>query len=354
MPGSSPQPLRFSIVIVSWNALHHLQQYLPSVAATDYPDYEIVLADNHSTDGSAEWVRKHYPQVKIASLDKNFGYCGGNNRGALQAEGDILLFLNNDVEVEPDWLHGLNRCFRQHEKVAAVQPKMKSHREPDYFEYAGAAGGYIDKYGYPFCRGRIFDTLEQDRGQYDTPADILWASGAALAVRADLFDELGGFDEDFEFHMEEIDLCWRLWNRGYRIRYCPDSTVYHLGGGSLPMHSPRKTYYNFRNNLVMLWKNYSPSALRRRFFLRMVLDGLAAFKALFSGNAGDFFAIFKAHMAFYRRWPSAQGKRRDLNRLRTVQEDPGALVPINLVWQYFARGRKTFDRLPLPDHLKEK
>ncbi|MDZ7693908.1 MAG: glycosyltransferase family 2 protein [Balneolaceae bacterium] len=245
----------FSIIIVSWNALQHLKIFLPSVAKTQYREMEIILADNASDDGSAEWVAAHYPEVKIVTFDQNYGYCGGNNRGARHAAGEILVFLNNDVEVEPDWIGHLDDCFREHPEAAAIQPKMRSYSNPAEFEYAGAAGGFIDKYGYPFCRGRVFDTVEKDTGQYDASSEIFWASGAALAIRKKQFEAIGGFDEDFKFHMEEIDLCWQLWNRGHSVRYCPQSVVYHLGGGSMPMGSPRKVYYNYRNNLKMLWKN---------------------------------------------------------------------------------------------------
>lgn len=217
---------QFSVIIVSWNAIDHLKTFLPSVASTDHPDFEIILADNASNDGSADWVRTNLSNVGICTFDKNYGYCGGNNRAVSYAKGEILVFLNNDVQVDPDWLTHLSRCFDRNETTAAVQPKMRSYTDPKYFEYAGAAGGFIDKYGFPFCRGRLFDTLEKDEGQYDDNADIFWASGAALAIRKDVFCELGGFDEDFEFHMEEVDLCWRLWSRGFKVQFCPKSVVY--------------------------------------------------------------------------------------------------------------------------------
>ena len=207
----------FSIIIVTWNALEHLKTFLPSVCSTRYPDLEIILANNASTDGSAEWVQKEFPEIKVVTFSRNHGYCGGNNRAADYAEGEILVFLNNDVKVDPDWLKNLEKTFNTQD-VAAVQPKLRSFESPEFFEYAGAAGGFLDYFGYPFCRGRIFDTIEKDLGQYNHPGNILWASGAALAIRKDLFLEAGRFDEDFEFHMEEIDLCWRLWNLGYRIQ----------------------------------------------------------------------------------------------------------------------------------------
>lgn len=334
----------FSIIIVSWNALHHLQTYLPSVSATDYPDFEIILADNASTDGSKKWVRDHFPGVKIAALDKNYGYCGGNNKAVPYAQGDILVFLNNDVRVEPDWLDALAQCFSD-PNVGAAQPKFRSDEDSEYFEYAGAAGGFLDRYGYPFCRGRIFDTVEKDWGQYDDSRDILWASGAALAIRKELFVNQEGFDEDFEFHMEEIDFCWRLWNTGYKVRYCPQSTIYHLGGGSMPMGSPRKVYYNYRNNLTMLWKNCSAGSLVRRFWPRYSLDIIAALRSLTLGNWEECKAIIRAHYHFWRSFSSVQRKRQDLQRRRTVEDDPAGILPVNIVKEYFLKNKKTFRKL---------
>ena len=336
---------RFSIIIVSWNALHHLKEFLPSVVETKHDSFEIILADNASEDGSKNWVKESYPDVNIASFDKNYGYCGGNNRAVPHASGEILVFLNNDVEVDPNWLSALDSHFGEHENIAAVQPKLRSYKEPEYFEYAGAAGGFVDKYGYPFCRGRIFDHLEEDQGQYDKPSPIFWASGAALAIRKAAFEKLGGFDEDFEFHMEEIDLCWRLWNHGYEVHYCPDSVVYHLGGGSLPMDSPRKTYYNYRNNLKMLWKNYESGSLVWRFFLRLKLDGIAAIKELLSGNAKNFSAIFKAHIHFYSSWRQTHSKRKKLQDSRTVKYNPVTMLQKSVVWQFFIKDKKTFREL---------
>lgn len=334
--------MRFSIIIVSWNALQHLQEFLQSVIETDYPDFEIIIADNASTDGSADWIREHYPDVKITTLDQNYGYCGGNNRAVPIATGDVLVFLNNDVKVAPNWLKGLEKCFNSDEKIAAVQPKMLSYKEPEYFEYAGAAGGFLDKYGYPFCRGRIFDTVEKDEHQYETTEDILWASGAALAIRKEQFEWQGGFDEDFEFHMEEIDLCWRLWNHGYRVIYCPSSEVYHLGGGSLPMGSPRKVYYNFRNNLMLLWKNYSSETLIKRFSVRYLLDIIAAVNTLLTFNFGEFGAIVKAHYHFLGLWRKTHAKRKQLNASRTNPDNPSTVKPINLIWNYFFKRKKYY------------
>lgn len=335
----------FSIIIVTWNALQHLKNYLPSVAQTEYPNFEILLADNASTDGSVTWVKEHYPSVKVVTLDKNYGYCGGNNRAVSHANGDILLFLNNDVEVQANWLHPLSDCFKQNPETGAAQPKMLSYTQPDFFEYAGAAGGFIDKHGFPFCRGRIFDTLEKDQGQYDESGQIFWASGAALAIRKELFQELGGFDEDFEFHMEEIDLCWRLQNQGHEVRYCPQSVVYHLGGGSLPMGSPRKVYYNYRNNLRMIWKNSSRGSLLKRFAARYMLDIIAAKRSLFTGQWKEFSAIFRAHADFWRTFSQTNQKRHHLQQERLISEDPGTVFPASIIWEYFVKKHTAFEDL---------
>ncbi len=339
-----PSLKSFSIIIVTWNALEHLKKYLPSVAETDYPEFEIIIADNASIDGSKEWVQDTFPDVKIASFDANYGYCGGNNRAVPFANNEILLFLNNDVEVDKSWLHGLNKAFSS-ENIAATQPKMRSVKKPNHFEYAGAAGGFIDKFGYAFCRGRIFDEVEKDENQYDDARTLFWASGAALAIRKKLFLEMGGFDEDFEFHMEEIDLCWRLQNQGYQIAYAPESVVYHLGGGSLPMGSPRKVFYNFRNSLFMLWKNYSSTSLKSRFLLRLILDVIAAYKALLSGNPKEWWAIAKAHIEFMRSFSRINAKRKILQAKRINDEDPDTMLNTNLIWQHFIKGVKRFQDL---------
>lgn len=334
----------FSIIIVSWNALELLKNYLPSVAETNYADFEIVIANNASTDESANWVRSAYPDVKIATFDQNYGYCGGNNRAVPFAGKEILVFLNNDVRVHPDWLTHLNEAFA-HENIAAVQPKLRSVKQPDYFEYAGAAGGYIDRFGYPFCRGRIFDKVERDIGQYDDETDIFWASGAALAIRKDVFIKSGGFDEDFEFHMEEIDLCWRLQNQGYCIRYCPQSVAYHLGGGSLPMGSPRKVFYNFRNSLFMLAKNLPAKNFKRTLFCRLLLDYAAAIKALLSGKGKEFNAILRAHAYYFRNWRKLQLKRKKLQALRVREGNAATVYNGSIVLEYFLKGKNKFSDL---------
>lgn len=331
----------FSIIIVTWNGLHHLKNFLPSVVATNYPDFEIILADNNSTDGSKEWVSEHYPEVKIAAFDDNYGYTGGNNRAVAYSEKNVLLFLNNDVEVTPDWLVGLNAAFEEDEYIAAVQPKLKAYKDRNLFEYAGAAGGFLDRFGYPFCRGRIMDHVEEDMDQYEDLVDIAWASGAALAIKKDVFENLGGFDEDFQFHMEEIDLCWRTHNAGHRIVYAPKSIVYHLGGGSLAMGSPRKVYFNFRNSLYMLWKNLPTKQLCLKIPFRIMLDQIAAARALVSGNLSEFSAIQRAHISFIKNVWVFQKKRKNQKNRATN----GVLSSVSIIWKYFVRGKKTFNEI---------
>lgn len=336
----------FSIIIVSWNALHHLQKFLPTVARTSHPRFEIILADNASTDGSAEWVKKQYPDVRIVTLDKNYGYCGGNNRGAKHAKYNTLVFLNNDVAVDPNWLNPIDEMLTGNQDIAAVQPKIRSFNQPDHFEYAGAAGGFIDSMGFPFCRGRIFNTLEKDRGQYNTPSPIFWASGAALVIRKDVFEQLDGFYEPFEFHMEEIDLCWRIQLSGKQVWYCPESIVYHLGGGSLSAENPRKTFYNFRNNLIMMARNLPK---QWRFFIilnRLELDGLAGFQFLLKGQIRNIFAIINAHFAFYghlsqiKTWRKSQ----DTSTFKPIKELSGSLNG-SIIASYFLLGHKTWNKV---------
>ena len=331
----------FSIIIVTWNGLHHLQQFLPSVAATNYPDFEIILADNNSEDGSKEWVTEQFPTIKIAAFDDNYGYTGGNNRAMAFAEKEIILFLNNDVEVPPNWLLGISETFELDENIGAVQPKLRSYNQKEFFEYAGAAGGFLDTLGYPFCQGRIMDSFERDEGQYEEITNIVWASGAALAIKKSIFEKLEGFDEDFQFHMEEIDLCWRTLNAGYRIVYTPKSVVYHLGGGSLPMGSPRKVFFNFRNSLFMLWKNLPLNQLWYKLPLRLMLDEIAAVRALVSKNNTEFWAIQRAHFGFFKNLSKLQHKRKK----QPGKSTNGVLSPISIIWGYFVKGKKTYKEL---------
>jgi GT2 family glycosyltransferase len=338
----------FSIIIVTWNAINHLKKFLPSVVKTNHPSFEIILADNASTDESIEWVSKNFPQVRIATLDKNYGYCGGNNRAAKFARYENLIFLNNDVEVTPDWLQPIGNMLNRNSLIGAIQPKIRSWHDKDRFEYAGAAGGFIDRYGFPFCRGRLFDTIEADMGQYNDEIRIFWASGAALVVRKDLFNELDGFEESFEFHMEEIDLCWRLQRMGKEIWYCHESIVYHVGGGSLSADNPQKTYYNFRNNLMMLARNLPSRGLIFRILFRLDLDGLAGINYLIKGQFRNIAAIIRAHFAFYRRIPMIIQYRKNQHaqmRLFLAIEKFGGAWDKSIVWNYFFKGRKKFSDL---------
>ncbi len=323
-----------SIIIVNWNAVHHLKRFLPSVVATNYPNFEIILADNASTDESVLFTKTTFPDIRVHILDQNYGYCGGNNRAAAVAKGEILLFLNNDVAVDSQWLTELAPAFNSPE-IGIVQPKLRSFLNPDWFEYAGAAGGFIDALGYPFCRGRIFDNLEQDQLQYEIPGPIFWASGAAFAIRKSLFEELGGFDEDFEFHMEEIDLSWRALRNGHLVWYMPKSVVFHLGGGSLNALSPRKTFYNFRNNWWMLMKNLSADEFQRVFLKRLLLDGVAVFKELMSLRLGHAFAIIRGvYLAF-------------TNPKKQTGTSSGAsfLYKKSIIWEYFIKGKRTYHEI---------
>lgn len=334
----------FSIIVVTWNGLDHLKTFLPSVLETTYDSFEIIIADNASTDGTKEWIKEHAPCCKIVSFDHNHGYCGGNNRAVPFAKGDILLFLNNDVRVEPDWLDHLNVSFQRAE-TGVVQPKLRSYLKPCYFEYAGAAGGMVDWLGYPFCRGRLFETVEKDTGQYDDESTIFWASGAAMAIRKNIFNELGGFNEEFEFHMEEIDLCWRVWHSGRQIWCQPKSVVYHLGGGSLPMDSPRKVYYNYRNSLLMLTINLQSFRVLK-IILRLCLDGIAGVRSMLQLKPKETWAIIKAHFGFYRRLPSAIRRQSELQSIVTRSQDLSPPIYEKLIiFERFMRGKTRFTDL---------
>ena len=333
-----PHP-RVSIVIVSWNALPLVKKCLPSVIATTYPNLEIIFADNASTDGSGAWIAAEYPEVKVVRHPENGLFCRGNNQALPHATGKYVLLLNNDVEVPPDWLDPLVEEMEADPDVGAVQPKLLQYDDRSRFEYAGASGGFIDRIGYPFTRGRLFDTMEKDRGQYDDARDVFWATGAALMLRRSALDEVGVLDERFEMHMEEIDLCWRLQRAGYRIRVRPDSTAYHIGGASLPKGNPRKTYYNFRNSLLMLYKNLAPAQWRRVFPQRIAFDTAAALRALASGNRDEAGAIVRAYA--------------DAHRMKSAYDDArpntNSVLPPYRGWvaaDYFLRGRTTFADLP--------
>ncbi|WP_298062477.1 glycosyltransferase family 2 protein [uncultured Rikenella sp.] len=307
---------RLAVVILNWNGEGFLRRFLPRVVEYSTGDYApqgcevvVAVADNASADGSLGWLSDTYvsagdDRVRVIALDANYGFTGGYNRALAHetlAGFDSYLLLNSDVDVTPGWLVPLAAILTADARVGAVMPKLLAYGREDYFEYAGACGGFIDALGYPFCRGRIFGTVEKDRGQYDTVRDIFWASGAAMLVRADLWRELGGLDEAFFAHMEEIDFCWRLHRQGFRVVVCPESAVYHVGGGALPATSPRKTYLNFRNNLAMLYKNLSHRLFAAVYFVRFWADGLQALGYLATGKSSFAGAVFRGHADFWLR-----------------------------------------------------
>ncbi len=343
---------RVAVVILTWNGKNFLEQFLPSVTASTYANLEIYVADNNSTDGTADYVRQHWPKLKLICLERNEGFAAGYNSALALVTADYFVLLNQDVEVVPGWIEPVIALMEKDNLIAAAQPKLMDFRQRKQFEYAGGAGGFLDHWGYPFCRGRIFDTTETDTGQYDGTREIVWATGAALFVRAGLFKSFGGFDGDFFAHMEEIDLCWRLKNAGYKIFCTGDSTAFHVGGGSLPKGNPRKTFLNFRNNLILILKNMTAGELWWRFPLRLILDQLAAVRALAVGDAADFCAILKAQfqVAFligkWLRHRAAAQKAVAENRV-----GPRNLAGIfhgSIVRCYFQRGVKRFSDLP-PD-----
>ena len=330
-----------AIVILNWNGVEMLTRFLPNVLDYSRGEAVVYVADNASTDNSLEVLKMHFPEVRVIVLEKNWGFAEGYNRALGQIDAEYYVLLNSDVEVSHHWLTPLIEFMDNHADVAACQPKLLSLKNRDAFEYAGACGGFIDRYGYPFCRGRIFDTVESDDGQYDYAAEVLWATGACMVVRASDFKEAGGFDARFFAHSEEIDLCWRMRLMGKKIYCIPDSFVYHIGGGTLPKNNPMKTYLNFRNNLTMLYKNLPDGELRHVMRVRLFLDYVAAFQALLSGRVGDFKAIINGRKAFKKWLPEYREVRREVQGRRVVRDVTG-IYRHSILWQYYAKGRKKY------------
>lgn len=332
--------MRTAVVILNWNGRKYLERFLPPLIRYSSGKAEIIVADNASEDDSITFLETNYPDVRIIRNNSNEGFAKGYNMALNQVDADYYILLNSDIEVTQDWISPVIDMMEKDPSIAACQPKIRSCIDRSRFEYAGAAGGFIDKYGYPFCRGRLFQTLEEDLGQYDDTTEIFWATGACMFVRADIFRKAGGLDEDFFAHMEEIDLCWRLKNLGYKIMYCPDSVVFHIGGGTLPKISWRKTYYNFRNNFYLLYKNLPDDLLMEVFLKRFFLDGIAAMKFLFTAGFKDFWAIYKAHMTFYSTLSKTRAKRKNLPHapLHKVYRK-------NIVFEYFLRKKRKFTDL---------
>ncbi|MCD6366425.1 MAG: glycosyltransferase family 2 protein [Bacteroidales bacterium] len=334
-----------AIVILNWNGKSLLEDFLPSVVKySTFPGVEIVVADNASTDDSVLFLEKNYPAIKIVRLSENYGFAGGYNKALAQVDADYFVLLNSDVEVTENWLQPLIVLMDGDEKIAACQPKICSYRRHDYFEHAGAAGGFIDKNYFPFCRGRIFNDVEKDTGQYDDCREVFWATGAALMVRASIFKESGGLDNDFFAHMEEIDLCWRLKNRGYKIFVEPASRVYHLGGATLNYMSPRKTMLNFRNNLYMIYKNIPHGKFFGMLITRLFYDTVAAFKFLVSLQFAHFFAVIKAHWQFWFTMHRFSGKRKE-NLKQTIVFDHPEIYGKSVVKKFYLNGDKKFSEL---------
>ena len=330
--------MKVAVVILNWNGSALMAQFLPSVVKNT-PEATIYVADNASTDNSVAYVRENFPQVKILQNKVNGGFARGYNDALQNLQEDIFILLNNDVEVPENWLPPLVAEFARDAAVAAVQPKIKDFRKKDFFEYAGAAGGFIDSLGYPYCRGRIFNTLEQDLGQYDETVEIFWATGACMAIRKNAFFEAGGFDEDFFAHQEEIDLCWRLFNMGKKMKAVGTSQVYHLGGGTLNNMHPRKTFYNFRNSLFALLKNAPKKGIFAKIFLRLILDGAAGIRLLLLLQPSHTFAIVKAHFSFYFHFRKMWKKRDNSLKIKNYHQQP------SIVWSYFARKITKFENL---------
>jgi GT2 family glycosyltransferase len=333
---------KVAVVILNWNGKKFLQQFLPSVLSSTYSRYEVIVADNGSSDDSVVFMQTNYPAIRLIRFDKNLGFAKGYNEALKLIESDYYALLNSDAETEPGWLQPMVHLLESDASIAACQSKLLLYADKKMFEYSGAAGGWLDKYGYPFAKGRIFDVTEEDHGQYDQTEPIFWASGAALFIRAKVFHEMQGFDEYFFAHQEEIDLCWRIQLAGYKIYSCPASVVYHVGGGTLPKGNSKKTYLNFRNNKIMLSKNLPFSKKILVIPVRNLLDAISAWKGLLSGDGGYFIAIIKAHLAFIKWWLfykkiSVFPKDKKKPLLGYLQK--------NIIWQHFAKGKKTFSEI---------
>ena len=318
--------IKTAVVVLNWNGRDFLEKFLTSVVAYSMDCAEVIVADNASSDDSVGFLKERHPQVRLIAFPENGGFSRGYNDALGQIDAEYYVLLNSDVEVTENWLAPIIALMDADPTIAACQPKIRSFHEREKFEYAGAAGGFIDAYGYPFCRGRIFDVLEEDHGQYDDDCEVFWATGACLFVRAEVYHALGGLDEDFFAHMEEIDFCWRLKNAGYKVMYCASSTVFHVGGGALPKASPRKTYLNFRNNLSLLVKNLPANRLAWVLFIRYFFDVFAALNFLAKGRRRDAAAVWSAHSHFLRSLPRCVAKRRALRQKAVGQVYRGSLV----------------------------
>ncbi|MFT5714141.1 MAG: GT2 family glycosyltransferase [Flavobacterium sp.] len=326
--------MKIAVVILNWNGVTLLEQFLPSILGFS-PEATVYVADNASTDGSVAFVTANFPKVQIIKNDSNYGFARGYNEALTHIDAEIYALVNSDIEVTENWLIPIMTTFKKEPETAIIQPKILDFKNKGCFEYAGAAGGFIDKYGYPYCRGRIFETLEKDNGQYDDDREIFWASGACFFIRSTIYRELKGFDNDFFAHQEEIDLCWRAFNRGHKIKFNHKSVVYHVGGATLQQGNPKKTFLNFRNSLLMLTKNLPKEKLYLVLFSRMLLDGIAGIQFIFKGNFSHFVAVLKAHGSFYSLYSTTYKKRKSI-QLKTYYKVK------SIVCKYYLNGGKVF------------
>ena len=334
-------PPKVAVVILNWNGRKFLEQFLPSVVSFS-TNAEVIVADNGSTDDSLSFLQNKFPDIRIIRLEKNYGFAKGYNEALKHVQADYYLLLNSDVEVTSNWLEPMIDLLQKNLSIAACQPKILSYTHKNMFEYAGAAGGWIDKYGYPFAKGRVFDICETDHGQYDQTEPIFWASGASLLIRSGIYHDVGGFDEYFFAHQEEIDLCWRIQLAGYKIYSCPSSVVYHVGGGTLPRGNSRKTWLNFRNNRIMLSKNLPWQRKLWVMPFRNLLDAISAWKALLSGDSGYFIAVIRAHVSFIKWWLFHQ-KESVFPEEKKGNVD--GVVDKNVAWLHFVKKLKTFSEI---------
>ena len=328
--------MKIAVVILNWNGVKLLEQFLPSIVNYS-PEADIYVADNASTDDSIAFVKTNFPSVQIIQNESNLGFAEGYNEALKSVDAEIFALVNSDIEVTENWLKPILQTFENEPKTAIIQPKILDYKNKEYFEYAGAAGGFTDKYGYMFCRGRIFDTLEKDYGQYDDNCEIFWASGACFFIRSSVYRQLKGFDADFFAHQEEIDLCWRAFNKGLVIKYNSQSVVFHLGGATLQQGNPKKTFLNFRNSLLMMLKNLPKNQLFPVLFIRLILDGIAGIHFLFEGKFKHLLAIIKAHFAFYYLLPSSYKKREPFQAEIYYKTK-------SIIFQYYIKGGKIFDK----------
>jgi GT2 family glycosyltransferase len=325
---------KIAVVILNWNGVQLLEQFLPSVVKYS-PEATVYVADNASTDESIAFIKNNYPTIRIVQNKTNQGFAGGYNESLQHIDAEIFALVNSDIEVTENWLKPILQTFESEPETAIIQPKILDYKRKDYFEYAGAGGGFIDQFGYPFCRGRIFETLEKDNGQYNDKKEIFWASGACFFIRSSVYKELKGFDEDFFAHQEEIDLCWRATNRGYKIKYNSESTVYHVGGATLQQANPQKTFLNFRNSLLMLTKNLPQETLFQVIIIRMLLDGIAGIKFIIGGQFTHCWAVIRAHFSFYRLF-LRNYKKREKNQIKIYFKTK------SIVYEYYVKNGTVF------------